>query len=86
MNPPNNPSDDPRPCCILGVCCPGAPKHSMRVTALAGYLADKGIENAADVAALVMEEFDLVPRGLVYAIVEAYEPYFAKKYQRSHEE
>jgi len=67
-------------CCILGVCCPppGGRKAASKALAeeMAGYFSGK--ESYQQMAEWLLENFDLVPRGVGEAIVEAYRPEFAK--------
>lgn len=75
-------------CCVLEVCCR---KREDAVTALAEIIQqnwsavekDTIIAPGRKAALIVMEHFDLVPKGLARAIVDAYEPHFAAKARKS---
>jgi hypothetical protein len=76
----------PGGCCLLGVCCP--PKlHGRRIDALAAEINTAlaeggGVDDGARVnrvAELILSRYDLVPKGLGDAIVEAYRPIFAEE-------
>lgn len=82
---------NPRPCCILGVCCPpeNSDSEAKRATALGEMLDDAFPSSAgqllagnAGVAAWILDRFDLVPKGLGAAIVSAYEPFFKQKIRK----
>lgn len=68
-------------CCILGVCCR---KGSDQVRALAEYVQARWPEVQAETemapgraaALIILGDFDLVPKGLGVAAVNAYEPFF----------
>lgn len=69
-------------CCLLGVCCP--PGGKAAVAALAEEMHEGlavGAEDAGydGIAAWIMDNFDLVPKGVGKAIIEGYAPEFAKK-------
>jgi hypothetical protein len=76
----------PGGCCLLGVCCP--PKlRGRRIDALATEInealaAGIAVEEGARVnaiAEMILSRYDLVPKGLGDAIVEAYRPLFAEE-------
>lgn len=69
---------DPRRCCALGICCPPNLAEN-RAPALGDLLAgqfdwpkDAGPLTPDAVAGWLLSEFDLVPKGVGDAIVEAY--------------
>lgn len=80
-------------CCILGVCCVPPEKRDEQVQALADEIekslgpdatkTDTTTGNAYAVAQLVLDNFDLVPKGLGEAVVAAYTPHFAQKFKKS---
>lgn len=72
-------------CCILGVCCqpPGgaAAKQALaeEIAEVFGWSAEKTEEktgNAYAVASWLLDNFDLVPKGVGAQIVRAYRPMF----------
>lgn len=68
-------------CCILGVCCP--PDTDSQRQALKEEMAQELGGETSDYEQLVewlTGTFDLVPKGVGKAIVEAYDPEFKKKY------
>lgn len=75
------------PCCILGICCR---KQSEQVRALADFIEEKEpiLASAEErplhrVAEVILENFDLVPKGLGAAQINAYEPYFNERARRN---
>ncbi len=79
-----------RVCCLLGVCCP----PGSREEALAQEIeADLGLGSqktetttgiARSVAEWILENYDIVPKGVGTAIIEAYRPEFKKLFGGGH--
>lgn len=67
-------------CCILGICCPPPGGRAQQEDLLAHHLAeaDNGECSYEEMAKFLLDNFDLVPKGVGAAIVEAYRPEFAK--------
>lgn len=70
-------------CCALELCCR---KRSDRVRALAeliehheAILASAEERPLYRIAEVIIDSFDLVPKGVGTAIINGYEPYFAEK-------
>lgn len=83
---------DPKPCCIVGVCCPpeNPDSEEKKVAALASEISraagfasrEHGPGPMAELAARsVLARYDLVPKGLGAFIVNSYEPYFRDKFK-----
>lgn len=68
-------------CCLLKVCCPAVEDQR---EALANELnkhmkwTGREVEYGIDIASLLLDNFDLVPKGVGEKIVEAYRPLFAE--------
>jgi len=67
-------------CCALGVCCP-PDSDEQRAAALEEVVDGCGADATPEtVVNFLMSEYDLVPKGVGEAIVNAYDPEFKKKY------
>lgn len=71
----------PGGCCLLGVCCPPAQRQSALAAKVLECLNKPGTnqEKATDVAKVIFEDYDLVPKGVGAAIVEGYKDAFAEE-------
>lgn len=75
-------------CCALEVCCPPPPEglNEPQTAALAELIAVNGggagavnrMSSPRHIAEVILANFDLVPKGVGRAIVEAYRPEFEK--------
>jgi hypothetical protein len=75
-------------CCILAVCCPDVGKRKAKLAGQIASVMESSIsaekedytfqDYATSTANWLLDSYDLVPKGLGAAIVEAYRPEFTK--------
>lgn len=69
-------------CCALGVCCPpDSDSQRAGLVAEAEHALGSLTPTAENVVNWIMSEYDVVPKGVGEAIVNAYDPEFRKKYK-----
>jgi hypothetical protein len=76
----------PGGCCLLGVCCPPGPQRKALADELGRVAREANVTDLRQVipavadaqAGWLLDNFDLVPRGVGVAIAEGYRPLFTE--------